>query len=194
MKKDLTTLGSSLEEAFLRKRDRELINAIRRDKENIKRRMAFSEASGITDPRLSDELAKLGFQIEALASLTLVPIIEVVWADGHMHPDERKAVLAAMGKHGIAKNSSAHTIIEHWLRNQPNSQLLKRWKEYVQALQPTLSPESWRCLKEIVISHSCVAAEAAGGCLGLGRVSVEEQAMIKQIKQILESAEKPSDS
>ena len=190
MKKDLFNRGRSLEEAFFLQRDRELIETMRRNEEIAERRKALSEASGITDPRILDELSEHGLHAEALASLALVPIIEVVWADGHMHPDEHKAVLAAVEKHGIAKNSPAHTLVEHWLSNRPGPKLLKLWKEYVQALQPTLSPEGRRCLKESVISYARAVAEAAGGFLGLGKVSAEEQAMLKKLEQIFESAEK----
>jgi hypothetical protein len=190
MKKDLFTRGRSLEDAFFQQRDRELIEAMRRNEEINGRRRALSEASGITDPRILDELSEHGLHAEALASLALVPIIEVVWADGHMHPDEYKAVLAAVEKHGIEKNSSSHTLVEHWLVNRPGPKLFRLWKEYVLALQPTLSPEGMRSLKDIVISHARLVAEAAGGFLGIGRVSAEEQAMIKKLEQVFESIEK----
>lgn len=194
MNSNLFNKGRSLENAFFLQRDRELIAAKRRNEEIAERRKALSEASGITDSKILDELADHGLNAEALASLALVPIIEVVWADGHMHPDEYKAVMEAMEKHGIAKDSPAHKLVEHWLKKKPGPKLLKLWEEYVQALHPTLPPEVWKSLEDNVIGHARIVAEAAGGFLGIGSVSSEEQAMLKKLEDIFETFEKPSDS
>jgi hypothetical protein len=189
MKKDLWGRGRSLEDAFFRQRDRELIEAKRRDKEIAETRKSLAEASGITDPLVLDELSEHGLHAEALASLALVPIIEVVWADGHMHPDERRAVLAATEKHGILKDSSAHALIEHWLRKRPAPRLLKLWKEYMKALLPTLSPGGRHLLETSIIGHARAVAEAAGGFLGIGSISAEEQGMLKEMEQVFKSAD-----
>lgn len=188
------TRGRSLEEAFFRQREQELIAVMKRDAVIAERRKILAEASGITEPQILDEFYELGLHAEALASIALVPIIEVVWADGHMHPEERRAVLAGVEKHGIAKDSPAHVLVEHWLHKRPGPRLLKLWGKYMLSLLPTLSTEGQHLLKKSVIGHSRAVAEAVGGFLGLSRISLKEQAMLNELEQIFESAEKLVDS
>lgn len=190
MSEHFSRAARALEDAFFLKRDRELIEAMRRNEEIAERRRALSEASGITDPQVLDELTQHGLHSDAVASLALVPIVEVVWADGSAHPQERGAVLAALEKHGVAKGSPAHTLVEHWLAQKPPSRLFGLWASYMRALLPQLSEEARLQLKSSVLGQARSVAEAAGGLLGLRRVSIEEQAMLRKIELVLDSANK----
>lgn len=189
MNKDIRGRGRSLEDAFFLQWEKELIESKRREEEIEERRKSLSEASGITDPKILDELAEHGLHAEVLASLALVPIIEVVWADGHMHQDERSAVLTAAEKHGIVKESPAHALIEHWLKKRPDTRLLTLWKEYMEVLLPTLSTEGQLLLKKSIIGHARDVAEAAGGFLGLGKISAEEKIMLKELEKVFKLAD-----
>jgi len=62
----------------------------------------LAEASGLTDIDLVDRLVGLGIRASTLAALTLVPLIEVAWADDRMEAKERDAILAAAAATGRA--------------------------------------------------------------------------------------------
>jgi hypothetical protein len=186
MEFDLADRGRSLEEAFFRKRDLELLEAMRHQEAMAERKKALAEVSGITNEAVLEELIAHGIHAEAVTALALVPMIEVVWADGEMQDREREAVLAASAKQGIGKDSPAFALIEHWLHKRPPPQLLKLWKEYVQALLPQLPPPARRQLKDSVIDHARAVAEAAGGFLGLARISAEEQALLKYLEAVFD--------
>ena len=56
---------------------------------------ALSEASGITNDSILENLFRLGIDAEMVAALQLVPLLEVVWAAGELDEKEKQAVLKA---------------------------------------------------------------------------------------------------
>jgi hypothetical protein len=176
----------TLEEAFFRKRDAELLELMRQSERKEARRRALAQASGIANGKILDELVELDIHAEALAALVLVPLVEVAWADGHVHADEHAAVLVAVAASGIAKGSPAFGLVDHWLDKRPGPRLMAAWKGYVEALLPRLDPVARRGLRDIILTHARQVAEAAGGVLGLGRTSAGEKAILRELEGALE--------
>lgn len=88
--------GEALAEAFVGDSD-EARDAARllREQERAARPV-LAEATGVADANLVARIAGLGIRAETLAALTLVPLIEVAWADDRMDPRERGAVLSTL--------------------------------------------------------------------------------------------------
>jgi hypothetical protein len=76
---------------------------LRREEEDALEGLA--DASGISDQAVLRKLAGLGIRADTLAALTLIPLIEVAWADGKMNPREREAVLSGARSTGISEDS-----------------------------------------------------------------------------------------
>ena len=55
----------------------------------------LGEQVGVTDPELSRELAELGFTLETVKLLPLIPVLEMAWAEGGVTDAERKMVVDA---------------------------------------------------------------------------------------------------
>src|SRR5438105_8011251 len=90
----------ALEEAFFAKQNERVKQQLRAKQEGQARREALAAASGIRDEGVLDQLVALGLGAETLAALSLVPLVEVAWADGTIDAKERAAILAGIEKQG----------------------------------------------------------------------------------------------
>lgn len=175
----------ALEEEFFRKENERLAAQLRLKRMSEESKAAMREISGIRDEGVLDKLVELGIGGETLAAMTLVPLVEVAWADGKMEAKERAAILQGAEAQGIAPGTPAFALLEDWLENRPPPRLLGAWKEYVGALCDEMLPEQRKQFKTEVLGRARAVAEAAGGFLGFGdKVSAEEE----QVYGILETA------
>src|SRR5512139_4324016 len=92
---------NTLEDKFFMEQDRILLEKLREMKRIELRRQAVSEVTGVTNPQRLDRLMELGITPETAAMLTLVPLIEVAWADGKMEEKERQAILTVVSQGGL---------------------------------------------------------------------------------------------
>lgn len=180
--------GRSLEEAFFKKQHEELRRQIALRREQEEAREALAAATGIDDDDLLSRLAGLGIRAETLAALTLIPLVEVAWADGEMHERERDAVLRGAESSGIPRESPSYGLLEIWTRDRPTPELLRTWEEYIGALCAELTDEQRQRLAEKIVGRARTVAEAAGGLLGLvSRVSAEEAAMLAELERAFDA-------
>ena len=174
----------ALEDAFYRK-DTESYRVqleLRREEEDALEDLAT--ASGISDEAVLRRLAGLGIRADTLAALTLIPLIEVAWADGKMDAKEREAVLSGAESTGIERESPSHGLLEIWIEDQPAPDLVDAWREFISTLCREFSNEQRTRLERNILSRAREVAEAAGGFLGLGpKVSKEERAVLESLER-----------
>jgi hypothetical protein len=176
----------SLEEEFFARQNEKLKRELREKEQGKARKDALAAASGIQDERVIARLVALDIESETLAALSLVPLVEVAWADGSIDEKERVAVLAAAQKQGLAPGKAAYRLLESWLAERPREELMTTWKEYAAALASRLGVEERRALREEIVGRARLVAEAAGGLLGLGsKVSRAEEAVLRELEQAL---------
>ena len=65
------------EEEYFQKRDRELIEQMRQRAKAQQQLRELGEQVGVTDPELSRELAEMGFTVETVKLLPLIPVLEM---------------------------------------------------------------------------------------------------------------------
>lgn len=138
----------------------------------------------VLDPSLSEALAGLGLRAETLAALTLVPLVEVAWADQHLDAEERKAVLRGAESVGIAQDSPGHALLQAWLEERPDPRIFEAWREFVAALCARLSIEGQLQLREDLMGRAREVAEAAGGFLGVRSISRREEAVLRELESV----------
>jgi hypothetical protein len=68
------------EDEYFRKKDRELVEMLRKADADAKARAALEEQTGLHDPDMLRELDLLGFTPDTVALLPLVPVLQVAWA------------------------------------------------------------------------------------------------------------------
>jgi len=175
----------ALEEEFFRKENARLAAELRLKRLAEESKAAMSRVSGITDDAVLDKLVELGIGGGTLTAMTLVPLVEIAWADGKVDAKEKAAILEGAASTGVETGGAAFALLEDWLENRPPPRLLAAWRDYVGALCEDMLPEERKELKREVLARAQAVAEATGGFLGLGdKVSDEE----RQVYRILETA------
>ena len=175
--------GKSLEDEFFRREDKRLIEKLSDLKAAEANRQALATASGINRPELLETLLKLGIRAETLAALSIVPLVEVAWADGTLDSKERRAVLDRARDSGIAPGSTAQALLESWLERRPDPKLLDAWTHMVRGISDQLGADDAARLKAGLLDQARAVAGASGGVLGMGaKVSGAEAAMLAQLE------------
>jgi len=142
----------------------------------------LANASGISDQAVLRRLAGLGIRADTLAALTLIPLIEVAWADGKMDAKEREAILSGAESTGIERESPSHGLLRIWIEDPPAPDLVDAWSEFIGILCREFSGEQRAHLERNILGRARRVAEAAGGFLGLGpKVSKQESAVLESL-------------
>jgi len=182
----LYSRGRAVEELFFFKQNAMLIEKKQQLQKLERDLKTMSGISGISDAAVLRKLVELNVQAEVLATLLIIPLIEVAWADRKMDEDERAAILKAAEDNRIFGGPIDRSLFEHWLRFEPPKGFLESWIFYMQGLCQLLSDEERRALKSDILARARTVAEA-------GRPSPTSKISRKKEKVLikLESAFKP---
>lgn len=174
--------GRALENQFYDKENQAKLAAMKhkldeqRDKEDLRK------ASGMSDDAVLDKLVHLGLTGQTIAALSLVPLIQVAWADGAIQDNERVAILQGAHGKGLEQGTPGYELLQGWLAKAPGDDLLDAWEAYIKALTAQLNDEQNRLLKNQIVGFAKMVAAAAGGFLGIGKVSASEEKVLHRIE------------
>jgi hypothetical protein len=175
--------GRSLEEEFFRREDARLRENLRLAAQRESAREALVRASGIKNPKVVDKLIELDVQPETVTALSLVPLVEVAWADGSLDATERSAILDRVDEAEFAPGSPARALLEAWLTRKPEDKLLNAWAQMIAGLVEQMTREEAAALKDGLLQRTRAVAGASGGFLGLGsKISSAEAEMIQRLE------------
>jgi hypothetical protein len=170
--------GRALEDQFFDKENKEKMAAMKAKLDS----QASREDLGMTDDAVLDKLVNLGLKANTIAALSLVPLIEVAWADGEIQDNERTAILQGAHGKGLEQGTDGYDLLQAWLKKKPSTELLDAWEGYIKALASQLNEEQNRLLKNQIVGFAKMVAAAAGGFLGIGRVSSAEEKILARIE------------
>ncbi len=185
MSDELERRRRALEEAFFNKYNDQLLAKLRAKEAAEKLKRGLASKTGISDEQVLDNLLAAGVEAETLAALALAPLILLAWRDGVLQDRERGAILRAADEQGVAPGSTAYELLEKWLDERPGDELIGAWTGYVEALRGNLSESAYAALRTDILDRTRKVARAAGGFLGLNRVTKDEQEMLDRIEGIL---------
>jgi hypothetical protein len=175
----------SREEEYFRRKDRELVEKLRKASESSAARAALEASSGIHDPAMLQELEALGFTPDTVSLLPIVPIVQVAWAEGGVSDSERALILQFARERGVEAGSAADQQLEHWLAERPSEEVFVRATRLIRAMLEHPA-EHGKPLSIDDLVHRCEEiASASGGILGFGRISGEERALLGRIQSAL---------
>ena len=179
----LTDRRKELEETFFAKQNQELVAKLKAEKQKELDKAGIQEITGIKNEEVLEKLISLKMNRETISALSLFPLIQVAWADGAVDAKEQAAVLAAAAASGILKGSSAHTLLESWLKLKPAAALESAWTNYVKAMVEGMKAEDKAMLKNELLGKARSVAEASGGILGMGsKISKSEADALKKLE------------
>ncbi len=169
--------GRSLEEEYFRKKDRELIEKMRRTAAATDARAEMGKKTGLTDPEMLKELEALGFTPETVVLLPLVPVVQVAWAEGGVTPAERGLIVKLARARGIEEGSAADRQLSGWLDRRPAEQVFTHATRLIRAMLE--APGHGDLSADDLVNYCESIANASGGILGvIGRVSAEERQLL----------------
>jgi hypothetical protein len=178
--------SKQLEDSFFSFQDQKLIEDLRIMRKMKETKESLSAVSGIKNDAVLEKLVSLDIRPETLASLSLVPLIEVAWADGNIDSKEQNAILSAMEKKGLSKPGDVnYDIVKQWMTHRPSADLLDAWTHYIQGLCEQLSGEEKKSLQAEIMENAKAIAESSGGFLGTGiggTVSKPEKEMLARLE------------
>ena len=175
----------SLEEVFFAKREKTLVEKLRRTLEQEQPREMLRKLTGIRDEGVIDTLVSLHVNRDTLAAFALYPLVEIAWADGRVDDAEREAFLKAAAEHGLAPDSPGHEALREFLKETPREEARRAWFAWATALRNQLGADERRKLREGLVQRARAVAEASGGILGLGRrISAAELVILQKIDDV----------
>ncbi|MBV8756009.1 MAG: TerB family tellurite resistance protein [Deltaproteobacteria bacterium] len=174
--------GRALENQFYEKENAEKLAAMKGKLDTQKSKDELRKASGMTDEAVLEKLVGLGLRANTIAALSLVPLIQVAWADGAIQDNERTAILQGAHGKGLEKGTDGYELLQAWLSKRPSDALYDAWEAYIKALASQLNDEQNRLLKNQIVGFAKMVAASAGGFLGIGRVSASEEKVLARIE------------
>ncbi len=174
--------GKALEDQFFEKENAQKLAALK-DKMDVQRsREDLRKASGMSDDAVLDKLVALGLTPKTIAALSLVPLIQVAWADGEIQDNERTAILQGAHGKGLEQGTDGYELLQSWLKSKPSGDLFTAWEAYIKALTSQLNDEQNRLLKNQIVGFAKMVAAAAGGILGFAKISGDEEKVLNRIE------------
>lgn len=174
--------GRALEDEFFYKEDKKKIEDMHEKLALQQSREELKKVSGMSDDAVLDKLVGLGLRANTVAALSLVPLIQVAWADGTIQDNEREAILQGAHGKGLDKGSPGYDLLTSWLGKRPADGLFEAWAGYIHALCAQLTDEQVRLLKNQIVGFAKLVASSAGGILGINKVSAAEEKVLHQIE------------
>lgn len=172
--------GRSLEEDYFRKKDKELIEKMRRAAAASGAREEMAKQTGLTDPEMLKELEALGFTPDTVVLLPLVPVVQMAWAEGGVTPAERSLVGKLARARGIQEGGVADRQLSDWLDRRPGEQVFTHATRLIRAM--LAAPGHGDLSADDLVKYCESIAAASGGILGvIGRVSAEERQLLSTL-------------
>ncbi|MES2744526.1 MAG: hypothetical protein V4655_03825 [Bdellovibrionota bacterium] len=177
----------ALEEEFFARLNMELKEKLLAEMSRIEAIKELSLASGITNEKVLGILLDAQITPGTLQALSLVPLVRVAWADGHLDAKEQDAILKAASAQGINPSHPGYDALKSWLTEAPSDTLFNTWRNYVRELGMTMTKDAFAKVREEILDRCRKVADAAGGFLGLGnRISHSEKDELEKIEEAFE--------
>ena len=177
--------GRALEEEYFRKKNRELVDKMRREAADEQARQALQASTGLTDPEALRELQALGFTPETVKLLPLVPVIRVAWAEGGVTLLERQAIMKLARARGIDEGSAADRQLSEWLARCPEEQVFTRATRLIGAILDSPAQSQVGITADDLVKDCERIASASGGIFGLRSISDDERSLLNSIADTL---------
>ena len=174
--------AKALEDSFFALENAKLLQQLREETAKEEKRKEFREYLNIDNEEIIDALVELEVEPETLVAFSLVPLVEVAWADGEIQPKEREAIIRAAVERGVEEGSPTCDLLRNWLQTKPDPKLLEVWRGYIDELKESLGERSRAHLKSGTMGRARAIAEAAGGFLGVASISPAEKEMLEKLE------------
>jgi hypothetical protein len=180
--KTLDDRRQALEESFFKKANEKLLAELRQKRAHDEQRQALADVIKLQNDAVLDHLVDAGISAQTWLAISLVPLVEVAWADHKVERAERQAIMKAAADNGVVEGSAAAELLDDWLTRRPLPGVRQAWTEYIQAVVPLLGDAAREALREETLEKSRAVALSAGGFLGFGdKISENEAKVLEEL-------------
>ncbi len=180
--KGLKAKAKALEDSFFARENERILQELRAAGAREEKKREFREYLNIDNDEIINALVDLEVEPETLIAFSLVPLVEVAWADGEIQAKERDAIINAAMERGVEEGSPTCDLLKNWLQTKPDPKLLEVWRGYIDELKPSLGERARAHLNSGTMGRARAIAEAAGGFLGVGSISAAERQMLDELE------------
>lgn len=178
--------GRTLEEDYFRRKEKEVIDKMRRNAAAEAERQRMGQQAGVANDEVLRDLQELGYTPDTVSLLHLVPLIQTAWAEGSISDEERDLIAQAARARGIEADSSAGQQLNRWLAQRPSEELFEKTLRAIGAILEAAAPEVRAASEHDLLSLCTAIASASGGIMGFRAVSNAERQILERITQRLE--------
>jgi len=175
------------EEDYFRRKDRELLERMRKRELDDTTRKGLEDATGIHDPDQIHELQALGFTLQTLPLLPLIPVLQVAWAEGGVSAAERAMIINLARTREIVAGSDADAQLQEWLDQKPSEATFRKASRLIGAILDHPTGSQVQVKPDDLLKYCEQIAHASGGLFGIGAVSAEEKRVLQQITAVLKA-------
>jgi hypothetical protein len=182
--------GRALEEEYFHRKEKEVIEKMRRRAQADDQRHRLGEQAGLRDEEVLRDLQDLGYTPETIMLLHLVPLIQTAWAKRAVTEKERDLVVKAARARGVTAGSAADDQLKIWLNQKPSEEFFEKTLRAIRTILQAQSPETRAASERDLLSLATTVASASGGIIGFHVVSDEEKQILAHIHDELEKGGK----
>ena len=176
------------EEEYFYRQDAELIGKMRKRAAAEEEHRLIANTAHTEDPKILEELEKLGYTHTTVMLLSLVPLVELAWVDGSVSPEERGRLLALAGERGIEENTPAHQQLVEWLDHCPSRAFFEGTWHTLEKLLESLPVDDRESGKNALIRSCKEFASATCAHIGwVGRVCAAKRELLRKSAHRLNS-------
>jgi hypothetical protein len=179
-----------LEEEYFHRKERELIEKMRRHAEQESTRRRLGEKVGVASEEILNDLQELGYTPETVMLLHLAPLIQTAWAEGGITPRERELIIKAARSRGIDAGTAADAQLTTLLTDRPSEAYFEKTLRAIGAILQAQPPDVGQKTAHDLVSLSTAIAAVSGGIMGFHTVSDEERQILAHISEELEKSGK----
>lgn len=175
--------GKALEEEYFQRKEKELIEKLRKRRAEEAARKELSEAAGTPDEDILQTLQELGYTRDTVALLHLVPLIHVAWVDDRVSQGERELIFEAAKLRGVTEASPAYEQLVDWLDRRPSEEF---FEQNLRIVKDLLETSGRMGDGHGMLDQAMRVASASGGLLGFGnKISSEEQTLLERLAEAI---------
>lgn len=184
------SVNRSKEEEYFYRKEKELFEKMRRRAALEEDSRVLSGAVGVADEEILRDLRELGYTVETVQLLYLVPLVQVAWSEGWVTQRERDLILQAARVRGIQDGGPAYQKLTEWLRERPPEDFFEKTLRVIRAILQVLPPDERESKKTDLVTYCTRVADASGSLMGFlhtgSKVTREERGLLQHIIAQLE--------
>lgn len=170
-----------METEYFLKREQELLAKMRERVAREEDRRQMAAAIGVADEEVLEALQDLGYHADTVKLLSVIPLVQVAWAEGGVSDAERELIYQVAATRDVTEGTTAYDKLNELLASEPPQAFFDNSLRAVNYLFESLPEDQRADSRQNLVEYCTKIAEVSGGILGFRKISDEERMAIARI-------------